>query len=261
MIFPVGDDQVQGGAKPIFSYTFLVLNVLFFFFQLSQPGALICEFGAIPNEIVNGQDYLTLFTSMFMHGGWMHLIGNMLFLWVFADNIEATIGNINFLVFYLLGGLAAHFAHIYFNTGLELIDCCQPCNVSGFHCTEGVRACPGAIPTVGASGAISAVLGAYLVMFPKSKVKVLVVYFFSTFRVAAIWFLGFWIIQQLVSGFAALGPETAATDGVAWWAHIGGFIFGVIAGFIARSSAKGSLVSTSKSSKRKPPTYRSDDFV
>ena len=146
MIFPIGDDQVKGGAFPFFSYAFIALNVAAFLFQLSFPNAMICEFGCIPNQIVSGQDYHTLFTSMFMHGGWMHLIGNMLFLWVFADNIEATIGNVRFVLFYLLGGMAAHAAHIYFNPG-------------------------SVVPTVGASGAISAVMGAYMVMFPSSRVK------------------------------------------------------------------------------------------
>ena len=234
MIFPVGDDQVKGGAKPIFSYAFIGLNVLIFLFQMSVQGNLICEFGAVPNEIVAGEDFITLFSSMFMHGGWMHLIGNMLFLWVFADNIEATVGNIPFLGFYILGGLAAHAAHIYFSTGMEgAVDCCSLCSTV-VPCQDAASLCPGSIPTVGASGAISAVLGAYLVMFPKSKVKVLVLYFFRTFKVPAILFLGFWIGQQLLSGFASLGPEAAATGGVAWWAHIGGFVFGVIAGFFAR---------------------------
>ncbi|MEL6864633.1 MAG: rhomboid family intramembrane serine protease, partial [Bacteroidota bacterium] len=190
MIFPIGDDQVEGGHKPIFSYSFLVLNILFFLYQLSQPNALICEYGTIPMEIVNGQDYFTLFTSMFMHGGWMHLIGNMLFLWVFADNIEATVGNLPFLLFYLLGGLAASAAHIYFSVGAELVDCCMPCGGS-IACEGSIPPCPGSIPSVGASGAISAVLGAYLIMFPSSKVKILVVYLFSSFRVSAWLFLGF----------------------------------------------------------------------
>ncbi|MEM1323884.1 MAG: rhomboid family intramembrane serine protease, partial [Bacteroidota bacterium] len=152
MIFPIGDDQVRGGAKPIFSYGFIVLNILFFFVQLSQPGNLVCELGAIPNEIVNGQDYYTLFTSMFMHGGWMHLIGNMLFLWVFADNIEATIGNFNFLIFYLMGGLAASAAHILLSYGdpAALINCCSVC--ADFDCSGQTAICPGSIPSVGASG-------------------------------------------------------------------------------------------------------------
>lgn len=161
-------------------------------------------FGSIPEEITRGEDFFTLFTSMFLHGGWMHLIGNMLFLWVFADNIEAVVGNVKFLLFYVLGGLAAHFGHIFFNFSSE-------------------------IPTVGASGAISAVMGAYLVMFPTSRIKVLV-FFITSFRMVAIIFLGFWIIQQVISGLAAISPEAASSAGVAWWAHIGGFVFGVVAG-------------------------------
>lgn len=259
MIFPIGDDQVKGGAKPYFSYGFLVLNVLFFFVQLSFPNALICEFGSIPNEILNGEDWFTLITSMFMHGGWMHLIGNMLFLWVFADNIEATVGNFTFAFFYIMGGLAASAAHILLSGGGgEMIDCCAVC--AQVPCPGNLSACPGSIPSVGASGAISAVLGAYLVLFPKSKVKVLVIYFFSSFRVPALYFLGFWIVQQLFSGFAALGPETAATSGVAWWAHIGGFAFGVIAGFVVKMGDKGGK---SPAIKPKPskPKYGDQDFV
>ena len=237
MIFPIGDDQVQGGYKPIFSYSFIGINILVFLLQMSAPDNYICSYGAIPNDILAGKNYLTLFTSMFMHGGYMHIIGNMLFLWVFADNIEATVGSLPFVIFYFLGGLAAHAAHIYLGTGgggEMMANCCAPCvNLS----CDGVTAlCPGSIPTVGASGAIAAVLGAYLVMFPKSKVKMLVIYFFSSFKIPAYLFLGFWILQQLISGFATLGPESAATAGVAWWAHIGGFVFGVVAGFFARDS-------------------------
>jgi len=214
MIFPIGDDQVRGGAFPFFSYLFIAINILVFFYQSSMViddlEKFIFEYGSIPVETMRGEDYFTLLTSMFLHGGWMHLIGNMLFLWVFADNIEQIIGNVHFLLFYLLGGFAAHGAHIFFNM-------------------------ESSIPTVGASGAIAAVLGAYLVMFPSSKIKILVLIFFRSFRVPALLFLGFWIIQQLISGFASLGPETADTAGVAWWAHIGGFAFGVVAGFIYKS--------------------------
>ncbi len=215
MIFPVGDDQVKGGYFPLFSYSFIVLNVLVFIFQVSLPPTevegFIMTYGCIPIEITSGQDFFTLFTSMFLHGGWMHLMGNMLFLWVFADNIEATIGSQKFLFFYLLGGLAAHAAHIFFNFGSS-------------------------IPTVGASGAISAVMGTYLIMFPKSRVKL--IFFpliFLNFRIPAFLFLGFWIVQQFLSGTASLSVETAESAGVAWWAHIGGFIFGVFAGFYYRN--------------------------
>lgn len=212
MIFPIGDDQIHKGHFPLFSYGFIALNVLVFVFEVlldpTTQQQFVFEYGCIPVEIMNGQDYFTLFTCMFLHGGWMHLIGNMLFLWVFADNIEATIGNFRFVFFYIAGGLAASFAHIYFYPMSE-------------------------IPTVGASGAISAVLGAYLVMFPTSRVKILV-FFFTSFRVIAVVFLGFWIAQQLISGYAAISAPTADTDGVAWWAHIGGFAFGLLAGLFYR---------------------------
>ena len=216
MIFPIGDDQVKGGYFPLFSYAFIVFNVAIFIYQLSMPlnmqEVFVYTYGSIPSEIVRGEDWFTLFTSMFLHGGWMHLIGNMLFLWVFADNIEATIGSFRFLIFYILGGLAAHAAHIYFNFNSDIV-------------------------TVGASGAISAVMGAYLVMFPTSKVKIwaFIIFFF---RVPAILFLGIWIWQQSVSGMASLEVTTAETAGVAWWAHIGGFVFGVIAGIYYRTNYK-----------------------
>ena len=203
MVFPIGDDQVKGGFFPLFSYGFIVLNVLVFYYQLQLSGdelqQFIFEYGSLPAEVTQGKDLFTLFTSMFLHGGWMHLIGNMLFLWVFADNIEATIGNFRFLVFYILGGLAAHLGHIFFNFGSE-------------------------IPTVGASGAISAVLGAYLVMFSRSRIKLWVFPIFF-FKVPALLFLGFWIVQQFMSVTAEMGVETANSAGVAWWAHIAGFVF------------------------------------
>ena len=152
MIFPIGDDNVNGGSRPYLSYGFIVLNILIFIFQISlESGELqrfVYQYGTIPSVIISGQNYGSLFTSMFLHGGWMHIIGNMMFLWVFADNIEAVIGNSRFFVFYLLGGLFATGAHILSNTA-------------------------SVIPSIGASGAISAVLGAYLVMFPKSQIKVL----------------------------------------------------------------------------------------
>jgi membrane associated rhomboid family serine protease len=211
MFFPIGDDQVKGGYFPFFSYTFIVLNVLVFVYQasLSIPGfeQFVYTYGSIPKETLAGQDTFTLFTSMFLHGSWMHLLGNMLFLWIFADNIEATIGNFRFLIFYLIGGLAAHAGHIYFNMGSE-------------------------IPTVGASGAISAVMGAYLVMYPTSKIKMLVLVFFI--RVPAFIFLIFWIVQQVTLGNQSLQSMTSETAGVAWWAHIAGFAFGLVAGLFYR---------------------------
>lgn len=213
MFIPLGDDQVAGGHHPLFAYGFIALNVLIFLYQATlEPAAqidLVNEYGSIPREIQEGREWFTLLTSMFLHGGWMHLIGNMLYLWIFADNIEATVGSFTFVVFYLLGGLAAHAVHIYFNPGST-------------------------IPTVGASGALSAVMGAYLVMFPKSRIRGYLFVFRIT--VPAIFFLLFWFVQQALSGYASLAPETSMgqAGGVAWWAHIGGFVFGVLGGLYFR---------------------------
>lgn len=212
MFVPIGDDQVRGGYFPMFSYGLLILNVVVFLYEIQMPQselqAFIYQWGSIPAETLRGEDLLTLFTSMFLHGGWAHLIGNMLFLWIFADNIEATIGNTNFLLFYLAGGLFAHAAHIYFNATSE-------------------------VPTVGASGAIAAVLGAYLVMFPTSRIRML--FFIIPFRITAWIFLGLWIYNQFAAGTASLSVQTAESAGIAYWAHIGGFVFGVVAGFIFRA--------------------------
>jgi membrane associated rhomboid family serine protease len=221
MIFPIGDDQVKGGSWPIVSYAFIAINVLVFVMLQLNNDAFTYANSAVPFEITTGQDlitqqgsiphfpgpipiYLTLLYSMFMHGGWMHLIGNMVFLWVFADNIESTVGSTRFIMFYILGGLVASLAHI----------ATDPSSI---------------VPSLGASGAIAACLGAYLVMFPKSKVKVL--FFIKIFAVPAFLFLGFWIVQQVVSGMGSLGKEGG---GVAWFAHIGGFTFGVLAGIFFR---------------------------
>ena len=211
MFFPIGDDNIEGGYKPIVAYTFLGFNIAVFLFEFTlSPGQcewLFLEYGMQASEISAGQDIYTIFTSMFMHGGWMHLLGNMIFLWIFADNIEAIIGNVGFLLFYILGGIFAALVHVFIDP-------------------------TSSIPSVGASGAISAVMGAYLVMFPKSKIKVLLLFFFITFELSAIAFLGIWFIQQLVSGVGSLGITTETSGGVAWWAHIGGFIFGLTAGYL-----------------------------
>lgn len=213
MIFPIGDEQVRGGYKPVVSYMLIVINILVFLFQVTLPSLqqqeLVYTYGVIPKEIAAGHDFYTLLTNMFLHGGWMHLIGNMLFLWVFADNIEAVIGKIPFILFYFGGGITASAAHIVFN----------------LHSS---------IPAIGASGAISAVLGAYLVMFPASKVKVYVLILFRSYYMPALFFLGIWGIQQFINGFISIVPSSAYTSSVAWWAHIGGFIFGLIAGLLIR---------------------------
>lgn len=212
MLFPIGDTQVHKGYKAYVSHAFLAINILVFLYEVSlgpQLGSFIMKYGSIPNEITNGEDLFTLFTCMFLHGGWMHLIGNMMFLWIFGDNIEATIGSLRFATFYIVGGLIASAAHILLNPS------------SG-------------VPTVGASGAIAAVMGAYLVMFPKSEIKVVLVVLFKTFKMPAILFLGIWFAQQLISGVGSLSVATSETAGVAWWAHIGGFVYGLVAGWTYR---------------------------
>lgn len=209
MFFPIGDTQVTGGHKPLVSYALIAFNVIIFLYEVSLGSPhcenFLTEFGTIPAEITRGIDMHTLLTSMFLHGGWMHLIGNMLFLWVFADNIEAIIGSLLFLFFYLAGGLIGSAAHIMTNT-------------------ESI------IPSVGASGAISAVMGAYLIMFPKSKIKVFIL-IFTTYMPALI-FLLIWFAQQMLSGIGSLSGTSVETAGVAWWAHIGGFVFGVVMGYL-----------------------------
>ncbi len=202
MFFPIGDDQVKGGSFPIFSYGFICLNIIFFILQLRSNSGLM-EFAAVPATILSGDNFYTLFTSMFLHGDWMHLLWNMLFLWIFADNIEATIGNFRFLFFYLFGGIAASLAHILFNT-------------------------QSLIPMIGASGAISAALGAYLALFPDSRIKTFVFFFFV--NIPAFIFLGLWIGQQTINGIYSVGAQNADGSGVAWWAHIGGFAFGYVVG-------------------------------
>ncbi|MBK8442287.1 MAG: rhomboid family intramembrane serine protease [Sphingobacteriales bacterium] len=211
MIFPIGDQQVQRGYVPFFSYSIIAVNILIFIYQLFLGESVedfINTFGAIPVSIVAGNHWYSLLSSMFLHGGWAHLVGNMMFLWVFGDNIEATIGNIRFFVFYLAGGIIASLTHIYFNMDSDA-------------------------PMIGASGAIAAVLGAYLILFPHSRIKMLVVIFFYSFYIRAVFFLLIWIVQQIVSVWLdmnATDVETAQSGGVAWWAHIGGFAFGVAAG-------------------------------
>lgn len=213
MFFPIGDENVKGGHKPYFSYLLIAINVALFFYELQlgeRLASFLEHFAFMPYEVVRLQDIHALFTSMFLHGSWMHLIGNMMFLWVFADNIEAVLGNFRFLGFYLLGGIVA---------GL----------------TQAILFADSMTLTLGASGAIAAVLGAYLIMFPASKIRVLFIVF--PFNVPAILFLGLWIVQQLMSGYGALSAS-ADTGGVAWWAHIGGFVFGFIAGIYYRITLK-----------------------
>jgi len=209
MFFPIWDDQVHNWYKPIFSRLFLIINILVFLYQATLSpesfNTFINTFWSIPAEITSGQDRYTLITNMFLHWGWMHLIGNMAYLYVFGDNIEASIGNTKFLIFYVLGGIAASAAHIFFNIWST-------------------------IPAVWASGAIAAVLWAYLAMFPWSKVKMLYLATMRTILVPASYFLLIWIGMQVFSGVGNQMSTWWAWGGTARWAHIWGFVFGRFAG-------------------------------
>lgn len=213
MLFPIGDDNIERGHPAVFSYLFFALNIGVFIFQSTLPegaaAGFVEHFGAIPAEISRGNDLETLFTSMFLHGSWMHLTGNLLYLWIFADNIEAIIGHVRFVLFYLAGGLVAGMAQVVISPD------------SG-------------VPCIGASGAIAGVMGAYIVMFPKSRVRMLFLLFFTVFYIPAWVFLGIWFVQQLSSGLGVLGLSAEDAGGIAWWAHIGGFAFGLLAGFYFR---------------------------
>jgi len=217
-MIPIGDDQVRGARFPIVNIVLVVINVIVFLYEVTlDPAAaqdFINQWGVIPVSILAGQDLITLITAMFMHGGWLHLIGNMVFLWVFGDNIEAVLGHLGYLVFYLAGGIVASLAHVLLNA-------------------------TSAVPSLGASGAIAAVLGAYIVMFPCSQVRALVFLgiYMTVTRVSALLFLGIWFAMQLFNGVAGLGVSSAQTSGVAFWAHIGGFVFGVLIGIFGRGRA------------------------
>ena len=214
-MFPIGDDPVRGGRMAIVTFTLIGLNVLAFVIELAQPsqGALqsfIQAWGVVPREYSAAQDlpptiplpfWSTLITSMFLHGGWMHLGGNMLYLWIFGDNLEKVMGAARFVLFYLICGLAASFAHIIFGPGSN-------------------------VPAVGASGAISGVLGGYLLLFPQNRVRVLTRGGIA--HVPAIVVLGLWIVIQIFNGIGSMATTSETGGGVAYMAHIGGFVAGLV---------------------------------
>ncbi|MBI4417332.1 MAG: rhomboid family intramembrane serine protease [Ignavibacteriales bacterium] len=208
-------DRNPARMTPVVNIGLIIANVAVFFYSLSLGQGIervYLEFGVVPIEVVAAfREYryldgiLPLFTSMFLHAGWLHLGGNMLYLWIFGDNIEDRLGHAGYLGFYALCGLAAGLLHLILDP-------------------------ESTIPTVGASGAISGVLGAYLVMFPKARVlTVIPVFFFlQVAELPALIVLGFWFVIQFLNGLVSLGYDTAGMGGVAWWAHVGGFVAGVV---------------------------------
>jgi membrane associated rhomboid family serine protease len=216
-MFPIGDDNSARRTVPLVTYALIALNVLFFFVELSGGDAFIMQWAFVPSRFLANPagDFLTLFTSMFMHAGWLHLGGNMLYLWIFGDNVEDRFGHIQFAIFYLLCGLAATAAQLAFSIGSN-------------------------VPNLGASGAIAGVLGAYILMFPQQQVKVLVGRMVTP--VSALIVIGLWFILQFFSGFASIA-NTADTGGVAYMAHVGGFIAGFVLAFLFRGSSSPRLTS------------------
>jgi membrane associated rhomboid family serine protease len=214
-LIPLKDDNPTY-SKPVITYSILGICVLVFILQISsasyQSGKLFYSYGLIPAVLTGHKQLpvevamiapeLTLITSMFMHGGFMHLIGNMLYLWIFADNIEDELGPVKFICFYLLSGIAAALTQVFLNT-------------------------ESTIPMIGASGAIGGVLGAYIVNHPKAKVIVLIPlgFFSQIVKIPALYVLGFWFILQFINS----SLSSSEGGGVAYGAHIGGFIFGVVA--------------------------------
>jgi len=211
-MLPVGDDNTGRRTVPYVTFGLIGLNVLFFFAELNGGGALIDQWAFVPRRFLANPagDFLTLFTSMFMHAGWVHLLSNMLYLWIFGDNVEDRLGHIKFIAFYLVCGLAATAAQLAFSTGSN-------------------------IPNLGASGAIAGVLGAYILMFPQGKVNVLMGR--GVIPMPALVVIGFWIVLQLFSGIGSFATTTTGeTGGVAYMAHIGGFIAGFVLTFLLRGN-------------------------
>src|SRR4029079_19775508 len=207
-MFPIGDDDSGRRSVPIVTYLLIALNVLFFFVELSGGDPFIERWSVVPRRLMAnpGADFITVFTSMFMHGGWLHLGGNMLYLWIFGDNVEDRFGHGKFLIFYLLCGLAATFAQLAFSSGSN-------------------------VPNLGASGAIAGVLGAYILLFPQGRVKVLQGQ--QVIQVPALVVIGLWIVLQFFSGIGSVA-NSANSGGVAYMAHIGGFIAGFVLTFLFR---------------------------
>ena len=236
-MFPIGDENEPGHGPAIATLVIIALNIFVFVvlqgFGGPQGEAFTYGYAAVPLEITTGDDlvqpvlvdtpqgpqpvpqepgpnpiWLTLLTSMFMHGGLLHIAGNMLFLWVFGDNVEHRMGTLGYVPFYLVAGVAGSLAQI-------AIDPSSP------------------IPTLGASGAISGVLGAYIVMFPGNRVTVFLFRFVT--QVPALVAIGLWALLQFVNGIGAFAVSEETVGGVAYMAHIGGFVVGVLAGFVFRS--------------------------
>lgn len=224
-MIPLHDD-IPSRRRPVVTWLLILVNILAFAYELTLgPGALEAFFrtwAVVPEHLTGawrglfagkfeGMAFVSVLTAMFLHGGWLHIGSNMLYLWIFGDNVEDRMGHVGFLLFYLLAGAAATALQVGLN----------PASM---------------IPNLGASGAIAGVLGAYLLLYPDARVLTLVFlgFFITTIRLSALWLLGIWFALQALRGFAELGSGAGDGGGVAWWAHVGGFVVGMIVGLLLR---------------------------
>jgi rhomboid family protein len=224
------NDHIRRRAAWISTGLLICANVLVFFFELAAGrnlNRLVFLFGIIPARYtLHGLAHagpaglvVPIFASMFLHGGWLHLIGNMLFLFVFGRSIEDRYGHFQFLLLYFLSGFIAAVTHIMLNAGST-------------------------VPTIGASGAIAGVLGAYAVRFPRARISTLIflVFFFWRVEIPALFLLGYWFLIQFIAGYQMLAIESATAGGVAWWAHVGGFVAGILLALILPPIRRGPVV-------------------
>jgi membrane associated rhomboid family serine protease len=209
-MFPIGVDNSARRLQPLVTYALIAINILFFFFEFLGGDAFIEAWSFVPSRFMADPlgDAVTIFTSMFMHAGLVHIGGNMLYLWIFGDNVEDRFGHVRFLAFYLACGIAATFSQLAFSMGST-------------------------IPNLGASGAIAGVLGAYILLFPQRKVRVMIGNGIT--EMPSLVVIGLWFVLQLFSGVGSLGA-TADTGGVAFMAHIGGFVAGFVLAFFLRGN-------------------------
>lgn len=213
-MFPLGDDDSQRRSVPYVTYALIAINLLVFLLELQNGDEFIQQWAFIPHRFAEhpAEQIATVFSAMFMHGSWLHLGGNMLYLWIFGDNVEDEFGHVKYLLFYLLAGIAATFAQF--------------------------AAAPGSnVPNVGASGAIAGVLGAYILMFPNARINVLLGR--QVVAMPALIVLGFWIVLQLISGVGTIATTSSDVGGVAYMAHVGGFAAGFLMAFLFRGRSRG----------------------
>ena len=208
-MLPIGDDNTGRRITPVVTYVLIALNVVFFLVEMNGGEAFIQRWAFVPRRFLADPagDFATLFTAMFMHAGWLHLLGNMLYLWIFGDNVEDRFGHARFVLFYLVCGIAATFAQLAFSAD-------------------------SAVPNLGASGAVAGVLGAYLLLYPRGRVHVMMGR--GVVPAPALMVIGLWFALQLFSGIGSVASNVDEGGGVAYMAHVGGFVMGFLLTFVLR---------------------------